>query len=678
MMKNNKFKKIILVLLIFLCAFFVNNENEKTYGIYREELNTSVYLSILNPALNVTVNFVDTEGGNSVNSIPVAINTASGPLPTITRTGYNFLGWYKYDGTKADPNENLLEDVTYYAHWQQIVCKKVTSDNNLHTEKCSTNGGCRLGAVNIPINSDITYGTEYGLNSPKAGDAYDCDVNYDGVFDAQTQYGKYTERFYLLREIEHENSEDTAALVYYTSFDTTHGAVDSQHDTNIGSTTYGNVKSWLPTSTNPSSDPWDNPNLITHASNNGNISRLLTIQDIEAVCGSPFQISQVSYFVSCGKWFFFENSRFQAKALGRAGIWLEMNDNKYYRIHTESVNIAIPDNGASSENMARPVIEIPVSAMEGYVPKERFKIEFDTHGGTPQLGSIRKYDGETIGTIDPVTKEFHDFDGWYATYSNDTYSDPVTTSTVVHGNMTLHAKWTKRPTNTVTFNANGDGATVEGESTIELEIETGDTFDTLPTPIWGARVFGGWYKDNNTFQIPFTTNDVVNSNFAVFAKWTVTDYAAEVNGVGYLSLAEAIAAVPTGTSVKTTVTILKNLSLESGIIIPNNKWVELDGGIYTVNNSNSSVATLITNNGKLDIVGGTFTTTVTNVVSGSSGSTLNISGGTLSNTNPNSVGNVIEMGNSMLNMTGGKVLCAAQGAAINNRTGSSGVLNVSG
>ena len=76
---------------------------------------------------------------------------------------------------------------------------------------------------------------------------------------------------------------------------------------------------------------------------------------------------------------------------------------------------------------------------------------------------------------------------------------------------------------------------------------------------------------------------------------------ARVNGIGYDTLAEAIAAVPTG-KVKTTVTIIKNITLSEAVTIPNTKYVELDGGSYTISGTNS----LINNNGYLDIISGIF------------------------------------------------------------------------
>jgi len=120
--------------------------------------------------------------------------------------------------------------------------------------------------------------------------------------------------------------------------------------------------------------------LIYFDSGNGKISRFLSKDDLESVCGQlagSNTPASSSYFANCmnnlstngtdnGKnWFIFKNSRFQSANLGRAGIWLETDGTYYYRIQTSSLAVNRFDNGNASENIARPVIEISMGALEG-------------------------------------------------------------------------------------------------------------------------------------------------------------------------------------------------------------------------------------------------------------------------------------------------------------------------
>ncbi|MBR3660772.1 MAG: InlB B-repeat-containing protein [Bacilli bacterium] len=661
--RNNKLKLLIVVLILFLCPFFVKLKD--TFGIYRTTLPTTVNLSVLDPNQNYIVRVEKNDGTGTYTNEYRTYNQDLGSLTAPTRTDYNFLGWYDGPGDNANrvySDYVITSNITIYAHWQKIICKKVTDSNKLHTETCYGTQGCVTGGTGFDktINNIITYGTTYGVSSPTGGDAYDCDVNNDGTYDSLDQYGKYTERFYFLKEYENNNSEKTATLIYYTSYDSLHGRVNSINDSNIGSDVYATAITWLPTSST-----WSNPGLIGFDSNNGNITRFITLDEIENVCGPisrpfptpPATIAGTSYWTGpdCQKWFLFENSRFQSSDYGRAGIWVQMEDGQRYRIHTQSVSLM--SVAASSQNMARPVIEIPLSAFEGYKNVEKHTINFNTHGGTPQIESRRIYTGDPIGSIGTVTKDHYTFDGWYANFYDDQYTNPVSASTLVEGDMILHAKWTPVPTSTVTFDANG--GTIDSESTFDLIVDTGDTIDSndIPVATYAGHTFNGWYYDDKLTE-PFDIEEPITDDTTLYAGWLVGNSVAMVNGVGYDTLAEAIAAVPTG-KVKTTVTILKNIELSEAVTIPNTKYVELDIGSYTISGSSN----LIANQGNLDIISGTMSissaSATTYVITNASGAILNIAGGTVSSSNTS-------VKNTLIQNSSGGTLNVTSGTLANN------------
>jgi uncharacterized repeat protein (TIGR02543 family) len=66
-----------------------------------------------------TITF-DAGGGASVNSILVPVGQSIGELPTSTREGYNFLGWYTaaVDGVAVKPETVVAADMTIYARWE--------------------------------------------------------------------------------------------------------------------------------------------------------------------------------------------------------------------------------------------------------------------------------------------------------------------------------------------------------------------------------------------------------------------------------------------------------------------------------------------------------------------------------------------------------------------------------
>src|SRR5699024_2872735 len=74
--------------------------------------------------VNRTVLF-DLNGGNtqSFNSKVVPHGKAVGTLPTATRVGHTFSGWYtgKKGGTKIETTTIVMSDITYYAQWNPIT-----------------------------------------------------------------------------------------------------------------------------------------------------------------------------------------------------------------------------------------------------------------------------------------------------------------------------------------------------------------------------------------------------------------------------------------------------------------------------------------------------------------------------------------------------------------------------
>ncbi len=410
--------KLIIALLMLIVLFYTTMHG--TFSIYREVKTDSINLSILDPNGMVNVIFNPNTGtiapGDATRSVQV--NTAVGQLPTPTKTDHNFLGWF------TDPTEGVQisstttvtgTEVTYYAHWQKIVCKKALT-GTLHSETCGSTGSCAGTGGGYSVNDTITYGTIPGASSPIVGDAYDCDVNDDGTWDP------LTERFYYVRTYETTGPAENSVLVHFTSFDED-GQMDS--DPSRGSYEYAEALTYLPTSST-----WDNSELI---SMNGNVTRFPTIEDITSACGNA---TGGNKFATCR--FYLEHTRYQSKELGRAGIWLVEQNNAYHRIHTESLAIASVEH--DSLNTARPTIEIPATAIEDYVGRAVYTITFNpTDGEIAQAdASKRVFAGDAVGQLPTPTYTGYEFVGWF---TDPTSGTQITTSTVVNASTTYYAHW---------------------------------------------------------------------------------------------------------------------------------------------------------------------------------------------------------------------------------------------
>jgi uncharacterized repeat protein (TIGR02543 family) len=109
-------------------------------------------------AINSYTATFDKNGGNkpSKATITKTYNTAIGKLPTITRNGCLFKGWYtaKSGGTKISDKTKLKKKITYYAQWTV-------------TAKFSANGGTKLSTSSIKKDYKAKIGKLPTITPPK-------------------------------------------------------------------------------------------------------------------------------------------------------------------------------------------------------------------------------------------------------------------------------------------------------------------------------------------------------------------------------------------------------------------------------------------------------------------------------------------------------------------------------
>ena len=101
---------------------------------------------------------------------------------------------------------NISGDIRIY--YRMPLCQRATL---LHTEECLGNycRGMGYKPDGVMGTSTITYGSLGNQGILTSGDAFDCDVNGDGIYDA------ITERFYYVTDM--KNNSDVAVLIYYNN-----------------------------------------------------------------------------------------------------------------------------------------------------------------------------------------------------------------------------------------------------------------------------------------------------------------------------------------------------------------------------------------------------------------------------------------------------------------------------
>ena len=222
------------------------------------------------------------------------------------------------------------------------LCKRATT---LHTEKCTqTNAANYCRVDGYAYNDTITYGNLGTKGILISGDAFDCDVNGDGVYDSAT------ERFYYVSDMTNGVTQDsnTAVLIYYNNVsdgvasNSTAYAYDESGSNNNGPITA--IKQL------PTTEQWKNVSLTntirtitnqnggnttpagslpTAFSYNGYAARLLTYQEVYNGCyDGTIGINEIKGISSKCK-YLMENTKYSSSRLETYGEWLESPDTSY-------------------------------------------------------------------------------------------------------------------------------------------------------------------------------------------------------------------------------------------------------------------------------------------------------------------------------------------------------------
>ena len=255
------------------------------------------------------------------------------------------------------------------------TCKRATT---LHTETCKNSSSYCYGDGYYSGGSQGTTSITYGSlgtsgSEPSPGDAFDCDVNGDGTYDASTERFYYVSKYY-------DTSTQTFDSDYYTFiyYSNTNGGTPST-STNSWYTTLTyyaptNAKTYLPTT-----GTWKNivlKNLtrdIRYTSSSGGVltsnfsyegyaARLLTLQELESACPNASTTEQS--MKSCQ--YFFERTIYSSNSYAAYGFWLETayTANLIWGVRSDSKYINTYSPTSTGYLGTRPAIEIPKSKID--------------------------------------------------------------------------------------------------------------------------------------------------------------------------------------------------------------------------------------------------------------------------------------------------------------------------
>ena len=283
---------------------------------------------------------------------------------------------FKKDITAADlPTVDTTLNLNLSLSYQQAddsavaivhpTCKRATV---LHTEVCNqTDSILYCSGSGYKTGDVITYGNLGTTGTLTSGDAFDCDVNGDGVFDSET------ERFYYVSGKDGDNSSNYATLIYYSNVS---GGVPDNTKLYAYNTNYSDylgpqtaIKQ-LPTTTQ-----WKNVKLsnttrnitdekgtvrVNNFSYSGYAVRLLTTQEVNKACGITVGSSKTGELETCK--YLMENTAYSTNSNATYGSWLEtVKSSSASSAWNVSVNNRFGSNdyvANASRSGVRPAIEV--------------------------------------------------------------------------------------------------------------------------------------------------------------------------------------------------------------------------------------------------------------------------------------------------------------------------------
>ena len=217
---------------------------------------------------------------------------------------------------------------------KKVICKRATT---LHTEECTQTdttyycSGAGYTENGSKRTSTITYGNLGNKGILTSGDAFDCDVNGDEVYDSET------ERFYYVSDYYNTNTksfeDDTAVLIYYNNVSTGNSNNSNLYAYNSSGENFHGPRTAV--SQLPTTKKWGNVSLKNTSrailneketySNDFSYtecsSRVLTTQEVNKSCNITTGSFNYGELDSCN--FLIENTNYSSDNIKNTGFWLE-------------------------------------------------------------------------------------------------------------------------------------------------------------------------------------------------------------------------------------------------------------------------------------------------------------------------------------------------------------------
>lgn len=445
--------------------------------------NVTYYAQWTATLRSYTATFNGNGGGTpSPSTITKTYGSELGTLPSCSRTGYTFLGWYTASsgGTKISSTTKITGIVTYYAQWSI----------NSYTLTYNVNGG---NAVS-PASKSVQYGSAYGtLPTPTRASTAQYSYTFAGWYTAATGGTQVTANTTMGAGNTTIYAHWTATTRSYTiNYQTTYGSLNRTSQ----SVAYGSKGSC--TLTMPANDQYAYTFQGWYTAANGGGTKVGSSFTLEtpSVTGAATYYAYVTRATNKYTFTFNANggrtpssssiSKNYGEAIGTLPTCSRVADNTYTYAFAGWFDTSATSGGTQLTTTTK-VTSNKTWYARWTATYRIYTVTFDGNGGTPSQSSSSFYYNEVLGTLPTVTRTGYTFKGW-STSANGPVN--ISTTTKVTGDVTYYAIW-QINSYTLTVTA-GTGGTVSGSGTYNY----GETATLKATASSGYH-FVKW-SDGNT------------------------------------------------------------------------------------------------------------------------------------------------------------------------------------
>lgn len=466
--------------------------------------NVTYYAQWTATPRSYTATFNGNGGGTpSPSTITKTYGSELGTLPTCSRTGYTFLGWYTASsgGTKISSTTKITGTVTYYAQWSI----------NSYTLTYNVNGG---NAVS-PASKSVQYGSAYGtLPTPMKSSDAEYTYTFAGWYTAASGGTQVTANTTMGASNITIYAHWTATKRSYTiNYQTTYGSLNRTSQ----SVAYGLKGSC--TLTMPSNDAqytYTFRGWYTAANGGGTkVGSSLTLET-PSVTGAATYYTYVTKAVNKYTFTFNANggstpssssiTKAYNEAIGTLPTCSRAADNTYTYAFAGWFDTSATSGGTQLTTTTK-VTSNKTWYARWTATKRSYTVTWNGNGGTPSKSSSSFHYNDVLGTLPTATRTEYVFKGWSTSASGSVNVSPTTKVT---GNVTYYAIW-QINSYTLTVTASR-GGTVSGGGIYDY----GTKVTLKATPSDGYHFVKWSDDDTNPTRTVTVTRDYVY--VAVFAQ----------------------------------------------------------------------------------------------------------------------------------------------------------------